>query len=354
MSNVPEGTRVLVDARWLGLGGAGRATEYLLRGLQELQPAGQWILWGTEALRPYTWPGAAIHITNMPPHWQPSQFAIPFMPSHDVALYMHQVRPLRPGRSVTLFHDTMQLRYGRPGWIRLAKRFSHHAVTQLSTSFITVSEYSKSTMLRDLRLGEKRLRVVRYPVDSDFAERIKKLRSTLCIQPRALYVGQFAEHKNLERLVAAFGKTQFARNGGELLLAGGDEAWHAHLRRVASLTAPDARITIEGPITQQHLEELFATSTLLAIPSLEEGFGLPAWEALSIGLPVCASTAGSLPEVTTGRAAECDPFSIPDIARALDEAAGLPIGEGIEGPTMQDFAREFVDAIAEAVRLARQ
>ena len=53
MTEVPPNTRVLVDARWLGQGGAGRATEYLLRGLQELRPTGIWILWGTEEVRRY-------------------------------------------------------------------------------------------------------------------------------------------------------------------------------------------------------------------------------------------------------------------------------------------------------------
>jgi len=350
VAGLPPETRVLVDARWLGLGGAGRATEYLLRGLQELQPSGRWILWGAAALHGYAWPGAEVRVTDRAPRWQPSQYAIPFMPAHDVALYMHQVRPLRPGPAVTLIHDTMQLRYNGKGWRKLAKRLSHHAVSQLTTSFVTVSEYSKTTIQRDLRLGEKRLSVIHYPVDRDFVTRVHQLRASQQPADRALYVGQFADHKNLERLIAAFGKTDFAASGGELFLAGGADAWQTRLRRVDDLTSPDAAITIEGPIPQSRLEALYATSRLLAMPSLEEGFGLPAWEALCIGLPVCASTAGSLPEVTAGRAVLCDPSSIPDIARALDEAAARPWTRGIEGPTMRDFAQELVDELARVVQ----
>jgi len=353
VSSLAPDTRVLVDARWLGLGGAGRATEYLLRGLRELQPAGRWLLWGTAAVRPYTWPTAEVHETTRSPHWQPSQFAIPYMPAHDVALYMHQVRPLRPGRAVTLIHDTMQLRFGSSGWRKLAKRVSHHVVARLSTSFVTVSEYSKATIERDLGIDGERLRVVRYPVDNELVTRVRSLHATLPGVDRALYVGQFATHKNLERLIAGFGETTFAARGGQLLLVGGDGNWQDRLRRVAGLVAPGVSVTVEGAVAQERLEELYATSRLLAMPSLEEGFGLPAWEALSLGLPVCASTAGSLPEVTAGRATLCDPTSIPDIARALDEAASQSWGCVISGPSMRDFAQEFVDEIAAVVNSER-
>ena len=354
MSGLAPTTRVLVDARWLGLGGAGRATEYLLRGLGELQPPGRWLLWGSAAVREYAWPGAEIHETTRSPHWQPSQYAIPHMPAHEVALYMHQVRPLRPGRAVTLVHDTMQLRFGSTGWRRLAKRISHHLVARLSTSFITVSEYSKATIERDLGIDGERLRVVHYPVDDELVARVRRLHAILPGVDRALYVGQFADHKNLERLIAGFGKTTFAASGGELVLVGGDGKWQERLRRIASLTAPGASVTVEGAIAQERLEELYATSRLLAMPSLEEGFGLPAWEALSIGLPVCASTTGSLPEVTAGRATLCAPHSIPDIARAIDETASRPWGDGITGPSMRDFAQEFVDEVAAVVSSARR
>jgi glycosyltransferase involved in cell wall biosynthesis len=349
MTEVPPDLRVLVDARWLGQGGAGRATEYLLRGLQELRPPGRWILWGPQDIRRYDWRGAETRVTRQSARWVPSQLSIPFMPPHDVALYMHQVRPLRPGRSVTLFHDTIQLRFGSPGWKRIAKRISHRLVARLSTSILTVSQYSRDTLERDLSLKGKRLSVVAYPVDTDFVGRVRALRNRMHEADRVLYVGQFAEHKNLERLIAAFGRTAFAATGGELLLVGGTEEWQAHLRRVASLTALEAKVTVEGPVSQERLEELYATSRLLAMPSLEEGFGLPAWEALSVGMPVCVSTAGSLPEVAAGRATLCDPQSIPDIARALDETAGQPWDEGTPGPSMTDFALQFVDEIAALV-----
>jgi glycosyltransferase involved in cell wall biosynthesis len=274
------------------------------------------------------------------------------MPAHDVTLYMHQVRPLRPGRSVTLFHDTIQLHFGDEGWKRATKHASHRLVARLSTTILTVSEYSRKALARDLSLDAGKLGVVRYPVDTEFVERVRAIRGERPAENRILYVGQYAPHKNLERLIAAFGRTAFAGAGGELRLVGGTEDWQQRLRRVAGLAAPEARVTVDGSVSQRRLEELYATSRVLAMPSLEEGFGLPAWEALSLGMPVCASRAGSLPEVTKGCAALCDPLSVPDIARALDEAAQKPWGEGIKGPTMADFAWEFVGAVEAAIEPA--
>ena len=48
----------LIDARWLGIGGPGRVAEHLLQGLHEVQPAGEWVVWGPEAVEPHLWPGA--------------------------------------------------------------------------------------------------------------------------------------------------------------------------------------------------------------------------------------------------------------------------------------------------------
>ena len=55
-------TRIVLDCRWLGLGGAGRVTELLLRELQASPPPGEWVLWGEpDRLAPFDFPGAAVN-----------------------------------------------------------------------------------------------------------------------------------------------------------------------------------------------------------------------------------------------------------------------------------------------------
>jgi glycosyltransferase involved in cell wall biosynthesis len=63
-------------------------------------------------------------------------------------------------------------------------------------------------------------------------------------------------------------------------------------------------------------------------PSVYEGFGLPALEAMQLGAPVLASTGGSLPEVTGEAALLVDPFDVAAIRRAIE---ALDADEGLRG-----------------------
>ncbi|MFM5886128.1 MAG: glycosyltransferase family 4 protein, partial [Novosphingobium sp.] len=74
------------------------------------------------------------------------------------------------------------------------------------------------------------------------------------------------------------------------------------------------------------LMRLVRGAKAVAFPSLYEGFGLPALEAMMLGTPVITSTTSSLPEVVGDAALKVDPYSVPDIAaalRALDGDAAL-------------------------------
>jgi glycosyltransferase involved in cell wall biosynthesis len=75
-----------------------------------------------------------------------------------------------------------------------------------------------------------------------------------------------------------------------------------------------------GRVTDAELRQLYANAACLAIPSLHEGFGLPAIEAMAVGTRVVAARAGALPEVTAGHAVLVDPLSVDDIARGLEHA----------------------------------
>jgi glycosyltransferase involved in cell wall biosynthesis len=257
-----------------------------------------------------------------------------------VAVYLHQIRPLRPGRSVTLIHDTIPLRHGRN---RAAKRLFYRAVARLSTRIVTVSEHSKRSIEHDLGVPAEKISVVTYPVDEDLAARVRRLRAELPAEPSAIYVGRFSQHKNLDRLVQAFAKTSFREEGGSLRLVGGDPS---------ELSTLVTGVEVEGPCTQQRLEELYATSRLLVQPSLEEGFGLPAWEAMGCGLAVCSSDAGSLPEVTKGLVRSFSPTDIDGMAAAIDATAADPrdLSGEISAPTLTGFAQRFVDEALAAAR----
>lgn len=343
--------RVLLDCRWLGIGGAGRATELLLRGLARSEPPGRWVLWGPPSVQRFLWRGAQWWPSGTPPGqlWgQRDAFRVPVC---DVSMYMHQIRPLRPGRSVTLIHDTIPLRYGKSAG-RVPKGAYLGLVARLSTRIVTVSQHSKRCIERDLRVPPSRIRVVRYPVDAEMVARVRALRQRCPQRDVAVYVGRFAPHKNLHALILAFARTRFRQRGGSLLLVGGSPAEVSRLRRfVEGLDL--GHVEVQGPCTQEALEEIYATSRLLVMPSLEEGFGLPVWEAMTSGLPVCVSDGVPLAELPQASAYSFPARSLSAMAAAIDRAADRPTltEPSVRGPTVVEFAEAFVDEVSGVLAL---
>jgi glycosyltransferase involved in cell wall biosynthesis len=72
------------------------------------------------------------------------------------------------------------------------------------------------------------------------------------------------------------------------------------------------------------LKALYLHATAVVVPSLYEGFGLPALEAMRLGCPVVASHAAALPEVCADAALYVDPLSPADIARGMQRVADDP------------------------------
>jgi glycosyltransferase involved in cell wall biosynthesis len=83
-------------------------------------------------------------------------------------------------------------------------------------------------------------------------------------------------------------------------------------------------VTIEGYVSNQRRAELYAGASLLVLPSLDEGFGLPALEAMALGVPVVASSRGALPEVLGDCGILIDPANVRDLADALEAVTTDP------------------------------
>jgi glycosyltransferase involved in cell wall biosynthesis len=133
--------------------------------------------------------------------------------------------------------------------------------------------------------------------------------------PYVLAIGTVEPRKGLPDLVAAFDRIATAVPDIRLKIAGpsgwGEEALAAALR---SARHPD-RIQRIGWSNDR--SSLIAGARLLAYPSLYEGFGLPPLEAMSLGVPVVATTAGAVPEVVGDAAVLVAPRDIPALAEAL-------------------------------------
>jgi glycosyltransferase involved in cell wall biosynthesis len=95
-----------------------------------------------------------------------------------------------------------------------------------------------------------------------------------------------------------------------LVAAGGGNS------RIFAGAAPGSG-TATGYVTDAELRALYEGASCFVLPSLYEGFGLPALEAMSCGCPVIASNTASLPEVCGDGALLCDPRDPKDIAARI-------------------------------------
>ena len=226
---------------------------------------------------------------------------------------------------VVCIHDTIPERF--PDLIFPTKR-NHlfwNAKTALAkwqaTRIMTVSDASAADIAALLRVPRARIDVVTEgaeavfrPIRDPAMQRAARARHGLPEgAPLLVYVGGFNRHKNVLRLIEAMPAILAACPDAHLAIVGrtvGERFWDNidELKAGASrdVRASD-RIAFTGEISDAEMADLLSGAQALVMPSLWEGFGLPALEAMSCGVPVLASDRGSLPEVVGAAGLYFDP-----------------------------------------------
>jgi glycosyltransferase involved in cell wall biosynthesis len=130
-----------------------------------------------------------------------------------------------------------------------------------------------------------------------------------------LAVGNLQPRKNLIRLIKAFEIVRSAGIDADLILVGPEHYRSSLVREAAA--GLGGRVRLTGYLNHRQLAACYATATVFAFPSLYEGFGIPAIEAMAHGTPVVCAKAGALPEVCADAALYFDPLDVESIANAL-------------------------------------
>ena len=198
----------------------------------------------------------------------------------------------------------------------------------------TVSEYSKKEIVDHFRLPESRLRIISeaarpvfkvLPTNNGFVSTLARY-GLVPGERFLLYVGGISPHKNLSRLIDAFKLVDDLNSGSslKLILVGDykdDPFFSAYPQLKAQVGHLDLnrKVVFTGFIPDEDLAYLYNAATLLVFPSLEEGFGLPAIEAMACGTPVVASSTGSLPEILGPAGRFFDPMNVDEMAFVIRE-----------------------------------
>lgn len=211
-------------------------------------------------------------------------------------------------------------------------------------AWFAISEASREDGIRHLRLSRERVRNISAAVGPEFRrlptgmEYEGQLRDLRIVRPYLLYSGATDPRKNLSRLIDAYASLPAAtRAEHQLVLAGGMPGDHleALMARAQATGLGSHEIVFTDRVSDEQLVVLYSFCKAYVLPSLYEGFGLPALEAMSCGAAAIASNASSLPEVIEEPEALFDPRSTTDIAEKInrvltdDEFRGYLIERGL-------------------------
>lgn len=224
--------------------------------------------------------------------------------------------PVRAGKPplVVTVHDLVPLLFPETvtPWSRIYSRLTLRRLLDSADMILTDSNNSAEDLRSLLHIPDDRIRVVYIGIDDVFFQPPVNSIPSIAREPYVLFVGTPEPRKNLDRLVAAMAELQRRGSKERLVMVGGG-GWGA-----GSSNAPFVERL--GRVSEKELVELYRNASCLALPSLHEGFGLPALEAMAVGTPVVAGRVGALPEITDRVAVLVDPLNVNDIANGIEKA----------------------------------
>jgi glycosyltransferase involved in cell wall biosynthesis len=279
------------------------------------------------------------------PGWPRNRFALDSIAmlrarKHSAVLFPNYFTPpVRvSGRVVTVINDLQYLHYPEnfSPIKRLWLRASHEATLRLADTTVAISEFVRQDIVRSYgsRFAQT-TRVIPWPIHWRALDHVEEpapdVVSRIGQAPFILSVSAQYRHKNLETLVRGFAVVAKTRKDIRLVLVGQTPDLLVGSRRAKPLSQLIAELGITdrvietGFVTDGQVGWLYRRATAFAFPSVFEGQGRPAIEALGMGLPVLTTNRTAIPEMTRGLATYVeDPFDAAEMASWLGRMCDAP------------------------------
>lgn len=198
-----------------------------------------------------------------------------------------------------------------------AKRFFYKRVIETAAKkavkIIAVSNATKDEIVDHLGVPSSKIDVIYESADKFISKAPLNLNF-----PYILYVGNLYPHKNVEKALKAFKLAKKPKNT-KFVVVGKEDFFRKRTEAlVESLNLQDD-VVFTGKITDEELGSYYAEANATIIPSLMEGFGLPALEAMRNGCLVACSDIPSLKEICRECAIYFNPNEIEDIKRTIEK-----------------------------------
>jgi glycosyltransferase involved in cell wall biosynthesis len=248
-------------------------------------------------------------------HWPPIELVT--RDRYDVAFSPHPLLlPTRHAAQVVMVHDLDFLRHPerthreiRRDYPRLARSHARRA-----SRVIVPSQYTAGEVVEVLGAGRRQVSVCApgAPEWSDPPGRFAR-------DGYILFVGTLEPRKNVDGLLEAYGRLLARRpQTPTLVLAGGAGAEAQRWLDAINRPPLAGHVDYRGYVSEHDRQRLYAGARLVVLPSHEEGFGMPALEAMSLGIPVVVSNRGALPWLLEDAGLLIAPDDIESITAALD------------------------------------
>jgi len=241
--------------------------------------------------------------------------------THQHTDVVHSLHPLLiPSRSaarLVTVHDLYLLDRPEHTTAEIRRDYASLAPSHVSRAdgVVVNSRYTGQLVTDRFRVDSARITVC-YPGKPPWSRRPEP-----AVPGPILFLGTIEPRKNVGRLIEAYAAVTDRRpETPGLVIAGA-----MHMAREQLLSRGPAngnltsRVSFSGYVDEAERKRLFSTASMLVLPSLEEGFGIPALEAMTIGLPVVASNRGALPEVVGDAGILIDPEDVGSLAAAIEQ-----------------------------------
>lgn len=247
----------------------------------------------------------------------------------------------------------------------IIERTTLKKASQKAYKIVTVSENTKKDLLEKFPKIKEKTEVVYpaiantyKPIDSSLAE-FKEEKNL----PKQffLFVGTLEPRKNIEAILKAHATLidpQKKKHENPHLVVIGARGWQfSKIFQLLNELGTGEYVVFKGYTPEKELNNYYNSAIALVFPSLYEGFGLPALEAMQSACPVITSNKGSLPEVVGEAALMVDPENMQDLAKAMekiydDKVLKLElIGKGLEQSekfSWQKSAKEMLKLISDS------
>ena len=267
-------------------------------------------------------------------HWLTSRFrGRAWRP--DVTFFPHFTAPLvgHPKPSVVVIHDLIHLRVpgAFPVWKRALAAGLIRRVGSMTDRIVTVSQTSREHILDFLGDAEAPVDVIRTGVSEIFTPGGRVVSESA---PFVLVVAPHKPHKNVALAVQILRHLP-KRDGWRLIAVGPDIEDRRAMASATEVVGLDRRIDVPGPRTDTQLRDLYREAAVVVVPSLLEGFALPALEARACGARVLAPDlpwARELLHAGVELVSGWDPREWAQIVREVPTRAGSEVDSDVSMP----------------------